>query len=68
MLKPTLVVFCAQGPEAQRSFIRATDKELDQGPVYKFTIPVFGRRIVYDCPLEERQQQIKMVVHSMNTR
>jgi len=57
-----------QGPEAQRSFIRATDKELDQGPVYKFTIPVFGRKIVYDSPLEERQQQIKMVVHSMNTR
>jgi len=55
------------GPEAQRSFIKATDKELDQSAVYKFTIPVFGPGIVYDSSLDERLQQVKMLVHSMNT-
>ena len=29
---------------------------LDQAPVYKFTIPVFGEGIVYDSPLDERTQ------------
>ena len=56
------------GKEAQKSFLKATDRELDQGPVYKFTIPVFGRGIVYDSPIDERTQQVKMLVHSMNTR
>ncbi len=56
------------GEEAQRSFLKATDREFDQGPVYKFTVPVFGRGIVYDSPIDERTQQVKMLVHSMNTR
>ena len=41
---------------------------LDQAPVYKFTIPVFGEGIVYDSPLDERTQQVKLLVHSMNTK
>ena len=36
--------------------------------MYKFTIPVFGKGVVYDSPLDERQQQVKMLVHSMNTK
>ena len=36
--------------------------------MYKFTIPVFGEGIVYDSPLDERQQQVKLLVHSMNTK
>ena len=28
-----------------------------------FTIPVFGKGIVYDSPLDERQQQVKLLVH-----
>ena len=36
--------------------------------MYKFTIPVFGEGIVYDSPLDERQQQVKLIVHSMNTK
>ena len=36
--------------------------------MYGFTIPVFGEGIVYDSPLEERQQQVKLLVHSMNTK
>mmetsp|Transcript_12806 Transcript_12806/g.40867 ORF Transcript_12806/g.40867 Transcript_12806/m.40867 type:complete len:215 (-) Transcript_12806:1422-2066(-) len=54
------------GPQLQ--FIKAKDEVLDQAPVYGFTIPVFGNGIVYDSPLEERQQQVKLLVHSMNTK
>ena len=45
-----------QGPQLQ--FIKAKDEVLDQAPVYGFTIPVFGEGIIYDSPLEERQQQV----------
>ena len=44
------------GPQLQ--FIKAKDEVLDQAPVYGFTIPVFGEGIIYDSPLEERQQQV----------
>ena len=44
------------GPQLQ--FIKAKDEVLDQAPVYGFTIPVFGEGIVYDSPLDERQQQV----------
>jgi hypothetical protein len=44
------------GPQLQ--FIKAKDEVLDQAPVYGFTIPVFGVGIIYDSPLEERQQQV----------
>ena len=47
------------GPQLQ--FIKAKDEILDQAPVYKFTIPVFGEGIVYDSPLDERQQQCEAV-------
>ena len=46
----------SQGPQLQ--FIKAKDEVLDQAPVYGFTIPVFGEGIIYDSPLEERQQQV----------
>ena len=55
---PQRITFMS-GPEAQRSFIKATDKELDQAAVYKFTIPVFGKGVVYDSPLDERLQQAR---------
>ena len=29
--------------------------------MYKFTVPVFGEGVVYDSPLDERQQQVKML-------
>lgn len=56
------------GAGPQLAFIKAKDDVLDQAPVYGFTIPVFGEGIVYDSPLDERQQQVKLLVHSMNTK
>ena len=66
MIGPQRITFMV-GAEAQRSFLKATDKELDQAAVYGFTVPVFGPGVVYDSPLDERLQQVKMLVHSMNT-
>ena len=47
------------GAEPQLQFIKAKDEVLDQAPVYGFTIPVFGEGIVFDSPLDERQQQAR---------
>jgi sterol 14-demethylase len=56
------------GADAQYAFIKAKDDMLDQASVYGFTIPVFGKGIIYDSPLDERLQQVKLLVHSMNTK
>ena len=67
MVGPQRITFMiGAGPQYQ--FIKAKDEVLDQAPVYGFTIPVFGEGIVYDSPLDERQQQVKLLVHSMNTK
>ena len=36
------------GAEAQRAFIEQKDETLDQASVYAFTIPVFGKGIIYE--------------------
>ncbi|KAF6003280.1 hypothetical protein F1559_002642 [Cyanidiococcus yangmingshanensis] len=49
------------GPSAHEVFFRATDDELDQAPVYAFSVPVFGRGVVYDAPLTVRLEQFRFV-------
>jgi sterol 14-demethylase len=49
------------GPRAHEVFFRANDDELDQGPVYGFSVPVFGRGVVYDAPLAIRLEQFRFV-------
>merc|ERR1719453_1641199 len=56
------------GDAAQRAFIKNKDEVFDQAPVYGFTIPVFGKGIVYDSPLDERLQQIKLLVNTFKTK
>ena len=46
------------GPCAHQPFFRAPDEELDQQPIYQFTVPVFGKGVVYDAPPDIRAQQI----------
>ena len=52
------------GAGPQLAFIKAKDELLDQAPVYAFTIPVFGKGIVYDSPLDERLQQARERSHA----
>jgi sterol 14-demethylase len=49
------------GPSAHEVFFRATDEELDQAPVYAFSVPVFGQGVVYDAPLAVRLEQFRFV-------
>jgi len=53
------------GAEAHKVFFEATDEELDQAPVYKFMTPIFGKGIVYDCPLKKRRQQMRALGGSL---
>eukprot|EP00325_Prymnesiales_sp_UTEX-LB-985_P032542 CAMPEP_0174722152 /NCGR_PEP_ID=MMETSP1094-20130205/37685_1 /TAXON_ID=156173 /ORGANISM="Chrysochromulina brevifilum, Strain UTEX LB 985" /LENGTH=899 /DNA_ID=CAMNT_0015922949 /DNA_START=13 /DNA_END=2712 /DNA_ORIENTATION=- len=56
------------GAEASFAFNKSKDDLLLQAPVYSFTIPVFGKGIIYDSPIDEYQQQVKLLVHNMNTK
>ena len=49
------------GPEAQACFYRANDEELSQNEPYKFMTPIFGRGIVFDAPLNIKNQQLRFV-------
>lgn len=49
------------GPKAQNVFFSAQDDELSQREVYGFTVPVFGKGIVYDAPRARMTQQLKFV-------
>jgi len=49
------------GPAASSVFFSAQDSELRQREVYAFTIPVFGRGVVYDAPQKKMTEQLKFV-------
>jgi len=59
------ITFCV-GPRAQAFFFGATDQQLSQKEVYTFTIPVFGKNIVYDAPTKVMMQQLKFVNRGLN--
>ena len=47
------------GEEAQRSFFRAPDEQLDQAAAYPFMTPIFGKGVVFDATPEQRKQAIR---------
>eukprot|EP00501_MAST-03F_sp_TOSAG23-6_P001792 GSMAST32.ASY1.ANO1.1870.1 assembled CDS len=53
------------GSAAHKAFFEASDEELDQAPVYRFMVPVFGKGVVYDAPLTVRRQQFRMLGNSL---
>lgn len=53
------------GNEAQHVFFSAHDDTLLAAPVYKFTIPVFGKGIVYDAPAGLMTQQTKFLAKGL---
>lgn len=59
------ITFCV-GPKAQQFFFAATDQQLSQKEVYTFTIPVFGKNIIYDAPTKVMMQQLKFVNKGLN--
>jgi nucleoside-diphosphate-sugar epimerase len=63
---PQPITFCCH-PDGYETFGRGKDDVLDQAAVYGFTIPAFGKNVVYDAPLDKRLQQIQFVAAIMNT-
>lgn len=49
------------GPAACETFFKASDTELDQSDPYKFSMPVFGKDVVYDAKLENRLQHFRIL-------
>lgn len=54
------------GPEAQAAIFSAQDSQLDQRPVYKFTIPVFGPGIAYDATPKDMARQLRFLKHGLD--
>lgn len=49
------------GTDAQAVFFEGTDDEVSQREPYYFTVPVFGKGIVYDAPQRVMMQQLKFI-------
>jgi len=46
------------GAEANETFFRASEEELDQAEAYPFMTPVFGEGIVFDASAERRREML----------
>jgi sterol 14-demethylase len=47
------------GEDAQQTFFRGSDEQLDQAAAYPFMTPIFGEGVVFDGTPEERRQAMK---------
>eukprot|EP00457_Paulinella_chromatophora_P005002 gb/GEZN01005015.1/.p1 GENE.gb/GEZN01005015.1/~~gb/GEZN01005015.1/.p1 ORF type:complete len:499 (+),score=73.04 gb/GEZN01005015.1/:70-1566(+) len=54
------------GPEAQAVLFNAKDDVVEQQAVYRFTVPVFGKGVVYDAPLKVMAQQLRFLKHGLS--
>eukprot|EP01090_Pellita_catalonica_P022281 TRINITY_DN85_c0_g1_i2.p1 TRINITY_DN85_c0_g1~~TRINITY_DN85_c0_g1_i2.p1 ORF type:complete len:286 (-),score=48.79 TRINITY_DN85_c0_g1_i2:34-891(-) len=55
------------GKDAHVPFFSKGDKELSQDEPYRFSVPIFGEKVVYDAPLPIRTQQLRMVKNSLTS-
>uniref|UniRef100_A0A2P2IAQ8 Lanosterol 14-alpha demethylase n=1 Tax=Hirondellea gigas TaxID=1518452 RepID=A0A2P2IAQ8_9CRUS len=55
------------GAEASAVMYNANDSEVSSKEIYSFTIPVFGKGIVYDAPTHIMAQQLKFVRHGLGS-
>jgi sterol 14-demethylase len=53
------------GDKASEVFYRSSDEELDQSAAYKLMTPMFGEGLVFDAPLDKKDQQLKMIMPSL---
>ena len=53
------------GPDAQEAWCRAPDEVLGQSAAYKGMVPVFGKDVLFDTPLERLKQQLKIQVDAL---
>lgn len=53
------------GEAASELFYRSPDEVLDQAPAYKMMTPVFGEGLVFDAPIDKKNEQLKMLMPSL---
>jgi len=53
------------GPDAQEAFCRAPDEVLGQSAAYKGMVPVFGKGVLFDTPLDVLKQQLRIQVDAV---
>src|SRR5215471_19226627 len=56
------------GPEASEAFFRAPDSVLNPSEAYKMMVPVFGKDVVYDAPIEKMAEQFTMLLPCLQDR
>ncbi|KAF8763011.1 hypothetical protein HU200_008859 [Digitaria exilis] len=59
------------GPDVTAHFFQAPESEISAADAYKFTVPIFGRGVVFDADLITRSKQISLcldVIKPMNLR
>lgn len=53
------------GPEAQEAWCRAPDEVFGQAAAYTGTIPIFGKGVLFDAPMDILKQQLKIQVDAL---
>jgi len=61
------VVFLAS-PAASEVMFKSTDEEVSQNEVYKVSVPLFGKGVIYDAELDVRQQQFYFCTQGFSDR
>jgi sterol 14-demethylase len=56
------------GTEASEAFYRAPDEVLDQGPAYKIMTPIFGEGVVFDAPINRKNEQLQMLMPALRDK
>ena len=53
------------GDEASEVFYRGSDEQLDQSAAYKLMTPVFGEGVIFDAPIERKNEQLRMLMPTL---
>ncbi|MGJ8686179.1 MAG: cytochrome P450 [Spongiibacteraceae bacterium] len=53
------------GDEASELFYRSSDEQLDQSAAYKLMTPIFGEGLVFDAPIQRKNEQLRMLMPSL---
>jgi sterol 14alpha-demethylase len=56
------------GADASEAFYRADDDTFDQSSAYKLMTPIFGHGVVFDAPVDRKNQQLKMMMPALRDK
>jgi len=56
------------GADASEAFYRADDDTFDQSSAYKLMTPIFGHGVVFDAPVDRKNQQLKMLMPALRDK